>query len=150
MAQAADTKEMAQLQAAADRINYDPICSALPSGKDNFMDKEKRKALQETYANRHPDMGIVCWKSGDNMWIAKSKNAKVDFNGTTFQLKLGSWPNREMQAAYKANPDSFEWLMLKQLDYKELGDDHDDDLELLYMEVMDEYPAAKPMRPGKR
>lgn len=114
------------------------------------MDKEKRKALKEAYANRHPDMGIVCWKSKDRMWIAKSKDAKADFNGTSFQLKLGSWPNREMQAAYSADPESFQWELLKKLDYKELDDDHDDDLEILYMEAMDEYPSAKPMRIGKR
>ena len=113
------------------------------------MDKEKRKALKEAYANRRPDMGIVCWKSGDSMWIAKSKDVKADFNGTSFQLKLGSWPNREMQSAYNADPDSFEWVLLKKLDYEEPDENHDDDLELLYLEVADKYPTAKPMKRGK-
>ena len=27
-------------------------------------------------------MGVVCWKSGDRMWIAKSKDAKADYNST--------------------------------------------------------------------
>lgn len=114
------------------------------------MDKDSRKTLKQAYANRHPDMGIVCWKSGDQMWVAKSKDAKADFNGTSFQLKLGSWPNREMQAAYKADPKSFQWELLKTLDYEDFNEDHDDDLEILYLDVMEEYPAAKPMRISKR
>ncbi len=119
-------------------------------GVKKDMDKEKRKALKEAYANRRPDMGIVCWKSGDSMWIAKSKDVKADFNGTSFQLKLGSWPNREMQSAYNSDPDSFEWVLLKKLDYEEPDENHDDDLELLYLEFADKYPAAKPMKRGKR
>ena len=110
------------------------------------MNTDRKKELKEAYANRHPDMGIVCWTSGDRMWIAKSKDAKADFNSSSFQLQLGSWPNREMQEAYKADPSSFQWVLLKKLDYKELDEDLSDDLELLYMEVMDEYPNAKPMR----
>ena len=114
------------------------------------MDKDKRKALKEAYANRHPDMGIVCWKNKDQMWIAKSTDARADFNSTSFQLKLGSWPNREMQAAYNTDPESFQWVLLKKLDYKEADEDHGDDLEILYLEAVEEYPAAKPMRNGKR
>ena len=111
--------------------------------------KDRRKELRERYENRHPDMGIVCWKSGDRMWIAKSKDAKADYNSTSFQLKLGSWPNREMQKAYNAAPDSFEWIVLKKLDYEDREEDHSDDLEILYMMVIEEYPDAKKMKPGK-
>ena len=114
------------------------------------MNTERKKELKEAYSNRHPDMGIVCWTNGDRMWIAKSKDAKADFNGTSFQLQLGSWPNREMQDAYKADPASFRWELLKKLDYKEIDEDLSDDLEILYMEAMEEYPNAKPMRCGKR
>ncbi len=57
---------------------------------------------------------------------------------------------KELKEAYKADPESFQWSLLKTLDYKELGEDHSDDLELLYMEAMDEYPDAKPMRRGRR
>ena len=114
------------------------------------MDREQRAALKEAYANRHPDMGIVCWKSGERMWIAKSKDTRADFNSTSFQLKLGSFPNREMQAAYNEAPSSFEWLLLKKLDYKEPDEDHEDDLALLYMEAADEHPEAKPMKVGKK
>ena len=114
------------------------------------MDNERRNQLKEEYKNRHPEMGIICWKSGEKIWIAKSKDAAGDYNRTSFQLKLGSWPNREMQAAYDADPDSFEWQILKTLEYKDIDENHDEDLELLYMMCMDEYPNAKPMRLGKR
>lgn len=114
------------------------------------MDANRKKELKEAYANRHPDMGIVCWTCGNRMWIAKSMDAKADFNGSKFQLELGSWPNREMQEAYNADPESFQWSLLKQLEYEELSEDLADDLELLYLEALDEYPDAKPMRRGRR
>ena len=81
---------------------------------------------------------------------SKSTDAKADYNGTIFQLKLGSWPNRELQAAFTADPDSFRWSLLKKLDYKEREEDHRDDLELLFLMCMEEYPQAQRMRPGKR
>jgi len=111
------------------------------------MDNNKKKELQEQYKNRHPEMGIVCWKCGDDMWVAPSLDTKADFNGTSFQLKLGSWPNREMQSAYKKNPDSFEWKVLKVLKYEDLSEDHTEDLQILMMEVTEEYPDVKPMKP---
>ena len=114
------------------------------------MNNEQKKALREQYAQRKPDMGVVCWQSGEQMWIAISKDAAADRNSTTFQLQLGSWPNRELQAAYSANPDSFQWSLLKKLDYEERDDDHTDDLELLYDLCMEEYPHAKKMRPGRK
>ena len=114
------------------------------------MDKDYRKTLREEYEKRRPDMGIVCWRSGDRMWIAISKDAAADYNSTFFQLRLGSWTNKEMQKAYNDDPDSFEWSLLKRLEYKERDEDHSEDLELLYMMCMDEYPQAKLMRPGKR
>lgn len=114
------------------------------------MNKEQRKLLRQEYDQRRPEKGIVCWKSGERMWIAKSENAKTDYNSSLFKLKLGSFPNREMQDAYKKDPDSFEWSLLKKLDYKKRDDDHSEDLELLYMICMEEYPEARQMKKGKR
>ena len=107
-------------------------------------------AVREQFDQRKPDMGIVCWQSGEKMWIAISTDAKADYNGTLFQLKLGAWPNREMQKAFTDDPDSFQWSLLKRLDYKEREEDHRDDLELLFLMCMEEYPQAQRMRPGKR
>lgn len=81
------------------------------------------------------------------MWIAISKDAKADHNRSLFQLRLGSWPNRELQAAYTADPDSFRWSLLKSLDYEEREEDHAADLELLYLLCREEYPQAQAMRP---
>lgn len=114
------------------------------------MNNEQKKALRQQYEQRKPDMGIVCWQNGTQMWIAKSKDAEADHNSTSFQLELGSWPNREMQAAYKKDPNSFKWNLLKKLDYEERDEDHSEELDLLYELCMEEFPQAKKMRPGKR
>lgn len=114
------------------------------------MDKEKRKLLREEYDQRKPDMGIVCWQSGDQMWIGESTDAKKDHNSSLFQLKLGSWPNEEMQEAFNKDPESFQWRILKELDYEDKDEDHSEDLEILFMMCMEEYPQAKQMKIGKK
>lgn len=114
------------------------------------MNNEQKKALRQQYEQRKPDMGIVCWQNGEQMWIAVSKDAQADYNSSSFQLELGSWPNRELQNAYKKNPGSFQWSLLKKLDYKERDEDHSEELELLYELCMEEFPQAKKMKPGKR
>ena len=114
------------------------------------MKDEQKKALRQQYEQRKPDMGIVCWKYEDQMWIAISKDAAADYNSISFQLDLGSWPNRELQNAYKKAPEKFEWCLLKKLDYKERDEDHSEDLELLFELCMEEFPHPKKMRPGKR
>lgn len=114
------------------------------------MDKEQKKALRARYDERKPDMGIVCWQSGAEMWIATSKDAAADHNGSLFQLRLGSWPNRELQAAFTKDPESFQWSILKKLDYEDRDEPHDEELELLYMFCLEEYPNARQMRPGRK
>jgi len=110
------------------------------------MDSAQKKALREQYNNRHPDMGIVCWQKGDEMWVDMSTDAKADYNGTSFQLKLGSWPNKQLQKAYTENPDAFNFSLIKELDYEDFSEDHQDDLKLLLLEFLEEHPNAKPMR----
>ena len=68
------------------------------------MDNAKKKELREQYNNRHPEMGIVCWQCDDEMWVDMSTDANADYNSTSFQLKLGSWPNKTLQKVYKENP----------------------------------------------
>lgn len=110
------------------------------------MNNDKKKALKEQYKNRHPKMGIVCWQCGDEMWVDMSKDMRADFNSTDFQLKLGSWPNRALQKAYKENPDGFKFSLIKELDYEDYSEDHTDDLKILLMDFLEEHPNAKPMR----
>lgn len=113
------------------------------------MDKEQKKALRAQYDERKPDMGIICWKKGTAMWIAISKDVKADHNSSLFQLRLGSWPNRELQAAFTQDPESFEWSILKKLDHEDRDEDHSEELELLYQLCLEEYPDARQMRPGR-
>ena len=114
------------------------------------MDKLQKKAAREEYDRRHPEKGIVCWQSNGRKWIATSQDATADFNATSFQLRMGSWPNREMQEAYSEDPSSFQWSILKSLDYKETDKNYSEELEILYMMCLDEYPEAEQMRPGRK
>ncbi len=114
------------------------------------MNTDRRKELKEDYNNRHPHKGVVSWKSGDNIWVLMSNDANADYNSTSFQLKLGSWPNKEMQKAYTSNPESFVWTLEMELDYKDITDDVSDDLYIMLMEYMDEHPDAKLMKPIKK
>ena len=110
------------------------------------MDSEKKKALREQYNNRHPKMGIICWQCGDEMWVDMSTDVNADYNGTSFQLKLGSWPNKALQKAYKENPEECKFSLIRELDYEDFSEDHTDDLKIMLMDFLEEYPDAKPMR----
>ncbi len=61
------------------------------------MNKDRKKELRTQYEERKPDMGIICWQNDAEIWIAISKDINADYNSSLFQLKLGSWPNREIQ-----------------------------------------------------
>lgn len=114
------------------------------------MDKAKKKELRAQYANRHPRKGVIAWRSGERLWVSTSDDTDADHNSTLFQLKLGSFPNREMQKAYREGPETFTWLILRELDYDDPDDDYREDLELLLMECLEEHPEAERMRPGRR
>ena len=112
------------------------------------MDRDRKKELRGQYMRRRPDMGVVTWRCGDDIWVMTSRDAAADYNSMSFQLKLGSWPGKELQRAYNADPDGFQWTLEKPLRYDDPNDDLSDDLALLLMEFLDEHPNAKPMKPG--
>ena len=114
------------------------------------MEKDKKKQLREQYANRHPDMGIVGWQYGKRLWIAVTKDARADKNRSEFQLKLGTWPNKELQTLYTAHPEEFTWSYLCPLRYEDPTEDYTEDLELLLMDFMEKHPEAEPMKTGKK
>lgn len=111
---------------------------------------DRRRVLKEQYINRHPDMGIVAWKFRDKIWFMSSKDTNADFNSTSFQLKLGTWINKEMQNDYNSNSDEFVWSVEEKLDYKDLTDDIDDDLFLMLMDYIETHPTAIPMKPIRK
>ncbi len=110
---------------------------------------DRRKELKSQYNNRHPNKGIVSWKSKGRTWVMFSNDAQADFNGTSFQLKLGSWPNKELQKAYSEDPESFEWTFERELKYDDNSEDVSDDLKLMLMDYMEKNPDAKLMKPIK-
>ena len=111
---------------------------------------QRKKELREQYMNRRPDMGVVCWTCGEHIWAAVTTDAAAEYNSTVFQLKLGSWPNREMQRLYNQSPDAFQWSLAKKLKYEDPTKDYSDDLQLLMLEFVDEHPEAQPMSPRKK
>jgi len=111
---------------------------------------DRKKELKESYANRCPDMGIVSWTAGGQTWVMASTDIKADYNGMSFQLKLGSWPEKKLQSAYNQNKDNFEWTVEAKLEYEDPHEDHSDDLELLLMEYMEKHPGAMPMKPSRK
>jgi len=111
---------------------------------------ERKKELKENYANRCPDMGIVSWSANGQTWVMASKDIKADFNGMSFQLKLGSWPEKNLQNVYNQNKESFEFKIESKLEYEDPHDDHSEDLELLLMEYMENHPDALPMKPSRK
>lgn len=115
------------------------------------MNSERRKQLKSAYAERRPEMGVVCWQCGEQMWIMASKDTRADYNSTLFQLQAGNFVNRQMQAAFQEQgEESFHWRVLKVLEYDDPKEDHWEDLELLLMECQDEYPQAQLMRKARR
>ncbi len=115
------------------------------------MDNERKKVLKQQYAERKPEMGIISYRCGEQIWIEPSKDIKADRNSTLFQLKLGSWRNKEMKKAFTTHgEENFVWEVLKELDYEDPSKDYSEDLELLLLMCKDEYPNAQRMRPGKK
>jgi len=114
------------------------------------IDEERKKELRKQYENRHPDKGIVTLKSKDQIFVMTTVDANADYNGLIFQLKLGSWPCKELQNAYSENPDAFEWCIETKLEYEDQTKDYSDDLTLMLMEYMEKHPDAKPMKPARR
>ena len=95
-------------------------------------------------------MGIVCWQCGETRWAAPTTDANADHNSALFQLQLGSFPNREMQKLFTAQPEAFTFSLIRTLKYDDAAEDHADDLRLLMMDLMDEYPDVKPLKPGQK
>lgn len=67
------------------------------------MDKQKRKELAKAYAQTHRPMGIYQLQNKINgkRFIGHSMNLDGTYNGLQFQLNMGNYFNRELQADWK-------------------------------------------------
>ena len=114
------------------------------------MDQNRKKELKEEYQNRKPKMGLVAWTNGTDLWVDLAQDVKAYYNSSSFQLKLGSWPNFELQEAFTKNPMSFTFSCLTELEYQEDETDYTEDLEVLLEEYLKENPKAKKGKNRKR
>jgi hypothetical protein len=74
------------------------------------MSKERRKELLAAYREKKPRPGVFavrCTATGQ-VWTQLAQNLDTCRNGVWFPLKLGSHPNKALQAEWKAHgPDAF-------------------------------------------
>lgn len=100
------------------------------------ISSDKKKELQAEYKQLKTDMGIfaVINKDANKYFLVETKNLKGKMNSTSFQLRSGAHPNRELLNDWQQlGADRFEISVLEQIDYEEGKDDYSDDLELLRM-----------------
>ena len=100
----------------------------------NLVMLDKNEARRE-YKNTLQPMGVYCLTNSKNgkMFIGSSMNVNNIFNRISFQLKLGSYTNEDVQKDYNLLGEAA--FSFKVLDYlkpvDELGYDYKADLQVL-------------------
>lgn len=110
------------------------------------MNKEKRKALQEAYQNRIPEMGIIALRVvGERVFfVNKSRDIKADFNSNMAKLGFNAHPNKELQGFYNTQgKESILTEIIEQIEVKDPTEDYTDKLEGLLETFMELNPDAK-------
>ena len=83
------------------------------------MDKASRRDAVREYKERAPRRGVFavrCAPTGD-VWVSASPNLDKQQNSTWFGLKLGSHPNRALQAAWTQHgEEAFSYEVLAELE----------------------------------
>ena len=83
------------------------------------MAEARKRDLIREYKERKVRQGIFavrCAESGA-AWVAASRNLDTQQNGIWFQLKLGSHPNKALQAAWNnAGAERFSFEVIEEID----------------------------------
>lgn len=100
---------------------------------------DRKKELKEQYKQMKTDMGIfiVQNKVNNKYLLVTSQNLHGMINRVSFQLNLGSYPNKELQDDWKEiGEKNFDIKILEYLDYDkdELKTDYSEELNI--MELM--------------
>lgn len=98
------------------------------------MNTDRRKQLREEYKNRKPEMGILAFtsKQTGESYLFPSRDIKAGFNRIRLQLDIGSHPNAKLQAGWSQWGESgFVQTVAEQINYEQVGDVSQDDLETL-------------------
>lgn len=109
------------------------------------MDIKKRKELVEEYKNRQLEMGVICLtcKSSGESFLDVCKDTKVGFNSARAKLGMNSHPNKQLQQLWdKYGAEDFDFSVIRVLEYDNVNDNHDDELELLRDECLNEIPNS--------
>ena len=89
-----------------------------------MANQHKRDLIRE-YKERKPRRGVYalrCAATGE-VWASASQNLDRQQNGAWFQLRLGTHPNKALQAAWKAHgEDAFSYEIVAELGEEERSD----------------------------
>ncbi len=102
------------------------------------MAMDRRKELKAQYKEMKPEMGIyiIKAKSSNKCFIEAVKGLSATINGSIFKLKMGGFPNRELQREWKDQGlEAFDIEVLEHLEYDKDDDktDYSEELTLLKM-----------------
>ena len=113
------------------------------------MDIKRKRELLEAYKNRHPEMGVISFQCGatGEIFLATATDIPAKFNRIRFQLSAGNCPNKRLQELWtQYGEGSFEFQVVKRLEYDDPKEDHNEELETLYELCLLEYPTARRIR----
>lgn len=87
------------------------------------MDKPNRRQLSRDYKEKKTAAGIYALRcpAAGAVWVGVSQNIDAQANSIGFVLRMGSHPNREVQAALKAHGgDAFAYEVLERIEEPDL------------------------------
>lgn len=103
-------------------MHPDKIDKTGRAGYGVWMDKQSRREALRQYKEAIPSVGVFavrCAATGQS-WVGISKNLEQQQNRIWFGLRLGTYPNRDLVAAWKAHgPDAFAFEVLEVLDTRD-------------------------------
>ena len=98
------------------------------------MDNARKKEMLREYRQTPQRVGIFAVVCGANRWIGASRNLDKQQNSLWFQLRMGNYPNAELQKAWKdAGEAAFAYEVLEEVK---------DDNALIIGELLKEREAA--------
>ena len=120
------------------------------------MNRDQKKQHKQEYALRRSPMGIicVCHTETGNCFLLGAGNAPAVLNSCSFQLKIGSHPDRDLQALWKQYGESaFETGICRDLPYDKSDPektDYREELLSLLHQTLSEIPGSRVIRiPGR-
>jgi hypothetical protein len=81
------------------------------------MSSQSRKEAIREFKERKTPRGIFCVKRGTDVWVGSYPNLDAARNGVWFALRMGSHPNKAMQASWNEHgEDAFAFEVLEKFD----------------------------------